>query len=120
MDRHQETRPVKAISRVRFLNVPVRPLLQSVVIEPEAIPLPRKWLPMRIIQAIILLAFLGAIGIFAVQNVQTVSLRFLNWSTSGPVALLIVGVYFLGMLTGWTVVSFLRRSIRKVSEHRQD
>jgi uncharacterized integral membrane protein len=75
---------------------------------------------LRFIQAIILLAFLGVVGIFAVQNMQTVSLRFLNWSMTGPIALLIVAVYFLGMLTGWTVVSFLRRSIHRVTEHPKD
>jgi hypothetical protein len=27
-----------------------------------------------------------------------------------------VAVYFLGMLSGWTVVSFVRRSLRRVQE----
>jgi Na+(H+)/acetate symporter ActP len=32
----------------------------------------------------------------------------------------IVAVYFLGMLSGWTVVAFVRRSLRKVGEYPRD
>jgi uncharacterized integral membrane protein len=71
---------------------------------------------MRLIQAIIFLAFLGAVGVFAVQNTDTVAVNFLAWSLSVPVAILIVSVYFLGMLSGWTVVSFVRRSVRRIGE----
>ena len=67
---------------------------------------------MRYVQAIILLVFLGAVGIFAVQNTNLISVRFLNWGITAPLALVSVAVYFLGMLTGWTVVAFLTRSIR--------
>ena len=73
---------------------------------------------MRYVQAAILLVFLGAIGIFAVQNMQAITVSFVNWSITAPVAILAVAVYLLGMLTGWTVVAFLRRSIRRVSEPR--
>jgi lipopolysaccharide assembly protein A len=76
-------------------------------------------LPMRFIQAVILLAFLGAVGIFAVQNTQAVTVEFLKWSVTAPVAFLTIVVYLLGMLTGWTVVSFLSRSIRRVTEPRE-
>ena len=77
---------------------------------------------MRYIQAAILLIFLGAIGLFAIQNMQSIKVDFLTWSISAPVAIFAVAVYVLGMLTGWTVVAFLRRSIHRVSEptHRLD
>lgn len=71
---------------------------------------------MRYLQAVVLLIFLGAVGIFAVQNMQAITVRFLDRSLSAPVALLAVAIYFLGMLTGWTVVAFLRRSINRVSQ----
>jgi uncharacterized integral membrane protein len=71
---------------------------------------------MRIIQAILLLAFLGAVGLFAVQNTRTVTVDFGTWETTGPVAAVIVAVYLLGMLSGWTVVAFVRRSLRRVGE----
>lgn len=77
---------------------------------------------MRYIQAAILLFFLGAIGLFAIQNMQSIKVDFLTWSISAPVAIFAVAAYVLGMLTGWTVVAFLRRSIHRVSEptHRVD
>jgi uncharacterized integral membrane protein len=70
---------------------------------------------MRYVLAGILLPFLGAVGVFAVQNTQTVTARFLNWSLTAPLALMAVAIYLLGMLSGWTVVGFLRRSIRSVT-----
>ena len=75
---------------------------------------------MRFLQALILLLFLGAVLIFALQNTETVTVRFLSWSTPAPEAFLIVAAYLLGMLSGWTVVAFLRRSIRKVTERPAD
>jgi putative membrane protein len=71
---------------------------------------------MRFIQAVLFLAFLGAVGLFAVQNTGTITIRFWTWETTGPVALVIVAIYFIGMLSGWTVVSFVRRSLRRVEE----
>jgi hypothetical protein len=35
---------------------------------------------------------------------------------TAPVAIVIVAVYLLGMLSGWTVVAFVRRSLRRVAE----
>ena len=75
---------------------------------------------MRFIQAIILLAFLGAVGLFAVQNTETITVDFWTWKLTGPVALLAIAAYLLGMLSGWTVVSFFRRSLRRVSEPPRD
>ena len=70
---------------------------------------------MRFIQALIFLAFLGIVGLFAVQNTQLISINFWSWKLSGPVAILIIGVYLLGMLSGWTVVAFVMRSLRRVT-----
>ena len=71
---------------------------------------------MRYIQACLFLAFLAAIGIFAAQNTSLITVKFLNWSVSQPVAILAVAVYILGMLSGWTVVAFMRGSIRNVTQ----
>jgi lipopolysaccharide assembly protein A len=67
---------------------------------------------MRYFQALVFLAFLFAIGVFAVQNRDVITVNFLTWNLSQPVALLSVVVYALGMLSGWTVVAFLRGSFR--------
>jgi putative membrane protein len=71
----------------------------------------------RILLGLILLVFLGAVGLFAIQNTQTITVRFAGWGITAPVALLAVGVYLLGMISGWSVVSFVRRSIRTVGTH---
>jgi putative membrane protein len=71
---------------------------------------------MRFVQAMILLAFLGAVGIFAVQNNEAITVNFWTWKTNATVALLTIAVYLLGMVSGWTVVSFFTRSLRRVSE----
>lgn len=71
---------------------------------------------MRTIQAILLLAFLGAIGLFAAQNTETITVNFAQWRVSGPAALLAIVAYLLGMFSGWTVVSYFSRSLRRVSE----
>lgn len=74
---------------------------------------------MKAIWGLLLLAFLGVAIAFALQNNQAVELKFLAWSLSTTMALLILGAYGLGMLTGWTVLAFLRRSVRKVSERQE-
>jgi len=71
---------------------------------------------MRVFYLLILLTLFGAIGIFALQNRETITVQYLDRSISSPLALLIGIVYLLGMLSGWTVVGFVRRSLRRVSE----
>lgn len=71
---------------------------------------------MRLIQAVLFLIFLGALGLFAVQNTDAVTVNFWTWKLTGPLALLAIAGYLLGMLSGWTMVAFVRRSLRKVSE----
>jgi len=71
---------------------------------------------MRVIQAVIFLVFLAAVGVFAVQNTDFIKVRFWTWTLSGPVALLTIAAYVVGMLSGWTVVAFVRRSLRRVGE----
>jgi putative membrane protein len=72
---------------------------------------------MRFVQALVFLVFLGAVGVFAVQNTDVMRFNFGNWTLTGPVALLTIAVYLLGMLSGWTVVAFVTRSVRRVAQH---
>ena len=71
---------------------------------------------MRFIQATLLLLFLAAVGIFALQNNNTTGVRFLNWGVQAPISVLVVGVYLLGMISGGAVFGFIRLSLRKVAE----
>lgn len=70
---------------------------------------------MRFLIGILLLAFLGAVGLFALQNTKPVTVTFANWTLTAPVAFVAVLIYLLGMVSGWSVVAFVRRSINRVS-----
>lgn len=74
---------------------------------------------MRIFYLILLVVFLLAITIFAVQNQSFQELQFLGMQLAAPLSLIIAAAYVLGMLTGWTVVGFLRRSVRHVTHHHE-
>lgn len=71
---------------------------------------------MRVIQAVLLLLFLGAVGAFALQNNNLTDLKFLTWGVRAPISILVVGVYLLGMISGGAVFGFIRLSLRKVAE----
>lgn len=47
---------------------------------------------------------------FKLQNLQAVTLQFFAFSMTIPVTLLLVGVYVLGMFTGGSLWSLLKRS----------
>ncbi len=69
---------------------------------------------MRYVLGLLLLVFLGAVGLFAAQNTQPVTVAFWSWGLTAPVALVSVASYLLGMISGWSVVAFLRGSLRRV------
>ena len=64
---------------------------------------------MRYVQAFLLLAFLVAIGVFAAQNTGAITVSFLTWHVTQPVAFLTVAVYVLGMMSGWAVLGIHQR-----------
>jgi lipopolysaccharide assembly protein A len=72
---------------------------------------------MRVAYFLILMLMLGAVGLFALQNREIITLKYLNWSLSCPVSLLVVIAYLLGMASGWTVLGVVRLSLRRVAAH---
>jgi uncharacterized membrane protein YciS (DUF1049 family) len=77
---------------------------------------------MRFLCFLLLAAVAAVVIIFAAQNRQDVTLTFFNYTLSLNVSLLIAGVYVLGMVSGWSVVGMLRRSVVRViesPEHRR-
>jgi putative membrane protein len=68
---------------------------------------------MRWLNIIIVVLFALATAIFALQNLQTVTLAFLGFSVGVPLALLVVVIYVLGMVTGGSLFALLRRSITR-------
>jgi len=74
---------------------------------------------MRVLYISVLVLIVAALAIFAYQNNESVTLQYFRRSITLPMSLLIAAVYVLGMLSGWTVVGFLRRSWRHAMERPQ-
>jgi hypothetical protein len=74
---------------------------------------------MRFLCFLFLVVILLAVGGFAVQNLQPLTLTFWPDRTETfPVAGVLGTVYVLGMLTGWTVVGLLRRTFERATDFR--
>jgi len=58
---------------------------------------------------ILVLALLALVGIFALQNIVAVEVRFLFWGFSLPRSLLIFVVLAVGILVGWALRSVMIR-----------
>ncbi len=73
---------------------------------------------MRFLYILILLIVAAAVTIFAVQNTEQVSLRYLDRGLPWPIplSLLIAAVYLLGMVSGWTVVGFVRHTWQRARQ----
>lgn len=65
---------------------------------------------MRWVHVAIIVLFAGVTLVFAVQNLQSVTMSFLGFSLRLPMALMAVVIYLLGMATGGSLWSLLRRS----------
>ena len=74
---------------------------------------------MRALYISVLVLIVAALAILAYQNNESVTLQYFRRSIILPMSLLITAVYVLGMLSGWTVVGFLRRSWRRAMERPQ-
>jgi uncharacterized membrane protein YciS (DUF1049 family) len=74
---------------------------------------------MRAFYFLVLLAIAVAVGLFAWQNHEDITLRYLDRGITAPLSLLIGAIYLLGMVSGWTVVGFVRRSLQRVTGRHQ-
>ena len=67
---------------------------------------------MRFIYLILVILISAVVFIFTFQNLSTVTVSFLHWQLRTPVSIAVVVVYFLGMLTGGSLVSLIKSWIR--------
>ena len=49
------------------------------------------------------------VAVFAIQNLGAVEVTFIVWTASVSKIVLILGTYFLGMLTGWGLIELVKR-----------
>ena len=67
---------------------------------------------MRWVYLIVIIVFVAAIVMFAIQNLELVTMSFLGFSVRSPLAVLAVIVYVLGAITGGSLFALLRKSVR--------
>jgi len=65
---------------------------------------------MRWIYFAVIVLFVAAMFIFALQNLEIVTMSFLTFRARAPLALLAIIVYLLGAATGGSLLALLRRS----------
>ena len=71
---------------------------------------------MRVFYFLVLVVLAGAVAVFALQNQAEVTLHYFDREAAAPLWAVVAAVYCLGMLSGWTVVGILRRSLHAVTE----
>ena len=65
---------------------------------------------MRWIYLVFIILFALATLVFAMQNLESVTMSFLGFKVRAPLALLTIVVYLLGAATGSSLLALLRRS----------
>jgi len=70
---------------------------------------------MRYVFLAVFVLLVAALVIFAAQNLQAVTVSFLGMSIHTPLALLAVGLYVLGAITGGSLLALLRQSYEGAS-----
>ena len=66
---------------------------------------------MRWLYLAIVVVFVAALIIFLFQNTERVSMSFLSFGVTLPLAVLAFVVYVLGALTGGSLYALIRRSV---------
>jgi lipopolysaccharide assembly protein A len=67
---------------------------------------------MRWVYLAIVIVFVAAIVVFAVQNTGSADVAFLSFAVTAPVALIVAVAYVLGAATGGSLYAVLRRSVQ--------
>lgn len=74
---------------------------------------------MRFLCLLFLIAVSVAAVLFFRENDQALTVSFLGWSVTASAAAVAGIAYGLGMLTGWSVLGVLRRSLASATEYRR-
>ena len=67
---------------------------------------------MRWIYLVVIAAVAAATLIFALQNIQPVTISFLGLSLTAPLAFLVIVIYLLGMATGGSAWALMRWAVQ--------
>jgi lipopolysaccharide assembly protein A len=66
---------------------------------------------MRWLYLAVIVLFAAVTAVFAMQNLQTVTVSFLRIGAQMPLALLVAIIYLLGAVTGGSLFALLRRAL---------
>ena len=75
---------------------------------------------MRFLCLLFLIAVCVVAVLFFRENDQSLTVSFLGWGATAPVAAVVGVAYGLGMLTGWSVLGLLRRSFEGATVFRRE
>ncbi len=67
---------------------------------------------MRWVYLIVIIVFVAAVVLFAIQNLDVVTMSFLRFSVRAPLAMLAAIFYVIGAVTGGSLFALLRRSVQ--------
>ncbi len=73
---------------------------------------------MRIFYLVLLVLLVGVTAIFALQNMQTITVSFFDWSVTLPIAVVVAAAYVLGMVSGGSVLAFLRWTLQRSKKNK--
>jgi len=65
---------------------------------------------MRWVHLAVIVLFAAVTAVFAIQNLQSVTVSFFRVSAQMPLAFLVAIIYLLGALTGGSLFALLRRA----------
>jgi uncharacterized integral membrane protein len=68
---------------------------------------------MNILYKLALTLLFGVTVVFALQNISTVTVSFLGWSATVPLAMVVIVSYILGAVTGGGLLSLLMRTLQE-------
>lgn len=72
----------------------------------------------RYVNIALIVLLTAAVLLFKFQNMDTVTVSFLNMSATLPVSLLVIGIYVLGMISGGAVLALVRGLIRGAAQQK--
>lgn len=77
---------------------------------------------MRYVYIALIVVISAVVLLFKFQNLDSVTVSFLNMSVTVPTSLLVIGIYILGMFTGGSLYAFFKTIVRKakVEEKKQN
>ena len=71
---------------------------------------------MRTFYFFLLILLVAVTTLFALQNLQTITVSFVSWSVTLPIAAVVAGTYALGMVSGGSLLAFLRWTLKRAKK----